>query len=53
MAEEYLSEMIVNEKGELCEVVDFGTEKVEYKVNGITEHTIFGVYFSFNSRFEY
>jgi hypothetical protein len=49
----FLSELCVNEKGELCEVVDFGNEKVEYKINGITEHIIFGIYFSFNQRFEY
>ena len=48
-----LSELCVNEKGELCEVVDFGNEKVEYKINGITEHIIFGIYFSFNQRSEY
>lgn len=48
-----LSELCINEKGELCEVVDFGNEKVEYKINGITEHIIFGIYFSFNQRFEY
>lgn len=49
----FLSELSINEKGELCEVVDFGSEKVEYKINGITEHIIFGIYFSFNQRFEY
>ena len=50
----FLSELCINEKGELCEVVDFGTdERVEYKINGITEHIIFGIYFSFNQRFEY
>ena len=49
----FLSELCVNEKGELCEVVDFGNERVEYKINGITEHIIFGIYFSFNQRFEY
>jgi hypothetical protein len=48
-----LSELCVNEKGELCEVVDFGNEKVEYKINGITEHIIFGIYFSFNQRTQY
>lgn len=48
-----LSELCVNENGELCEVVDFGNEKVEYKINGITEHIIFGIYFSFNQRFEF
>jgi hypothetical protein len=49
----FLSELCINEGGELCEVVDFGNEKVEYKINGITEHIIFGIYFSFNQRFEY
>lgn len=49
----FLSELCVNDKGELCEVVDFGNERVEYKINGITEHIIFGIYFSFNQRFEY
>jgi hypothetical protein len=48
-----LSELCVNEKGELCEVVDFGNERVEYKINGITEHIIFGIYFSFNQKYEY
>ena len=47
------SEFHVNEKGQLCEVVDFGSEKIEYRINGITEHIIFGIYFSFNERFEY
>jgi hypothetical protein len=49
-----LSELCINEKGELCEVVDFGNnENVEYKINGVTEHIIFGIYFSFNQRFEH
>jgi hypothetical protein len=46
------SELLINEKGELCEGVDFGSEVIEYKINGITEHLIFGIYFSFNQKFE-
>ncbi len=43
-----LSELIINEKGELCEMVDFGMEIVFYNISGITEHKIYGIYFSFN-----
>jgi hypothetical protein len=58
MKEENLNEdqtdiLCVNERGELGELVHFGNELVWYKINGITEHIIFGVYFSFNQRTEY
>jgi hypothetical protein len=47
-----LSEVTINSGGELCEVVDFGTEIVEYKINGVTEHIIYGIFFSFNQKSE-
>jgi hypothetical protein len=47
-----LSEVSINTGGELCEVVDFGTEIVEYKINGVTEHIIYGIFFSFNQKSE-
>jgi hypothetical protein len=47
-----LSEVTINAGGELCEVVDFGTEVVEYKINGVTEHIIYGIFFSFNQKSE-
>ncbi len=43
-----LSEIMINEKGELCEMVDFGNEIVFYPIVGVTEHKIYGIYFSFN-----
>jgi hypothetical protein len=53
-----LSELVIKvndktNKGELHETVVFGPEVVDYKINGIVEHVVFGIYFSFNQRFEY
>jgi hypothetical protein len=45
-----LSEICINANGELCEIVDFGNEVVEYKINGVTEHIIYGIFFSFNEK---
>ena len=47
-----ISDVSINDKGELCEVVDFGSEVVEYKINGVTEHIIYGIFFSFNQKSE-
>lgn len=44
------SDIYIDKDGILCEVVAFGEEKIEYRINGITEHIIFGVYFSFNQK---
>jgi hypothetical protein len=45
-----LSEICINATGDLCEIVDFGNETVEYKINGVTEHIIYGIFFSFNQK---
>lgn len=42
-----MSELYINNEGKLCEQIQVLEETIEYKINGITEHTIFGVYFSF------
>jgi hypothetical protein len=42
-------ELCVDSKGRLCDTVYFDKDIVLYQVNGITEHMIFGIYFSFNS----
>lgn len=47
-----LSEICINATGDLCEIVDFGNETVEYKINGVTEHIIYGIFFSFNQKSE-
>ena len=47
------SNLQVDENGVLVEKVDFGQGQIEYyEINGISEHVIFGVYFSFNPRFK-
>jgi hypothetical protein len=48
-----LSEICINKKGEICEVVDFELYKVEYLITGVKEHKIFGIYFVFTRRIEY
>ena len=47
-----LSEICINTSGDLCEIVDFGNEVIEYKINGVTEHVIYGIFFSFNQKSE-
>jgi hypothetical protein len=43
-----LSELSINTNGQLCEIVVFSSDcSEEYKVIGITEHIIFGIFFSF------
>ncbi len=42
-----LSEVEVTEFGKLCERVDFGNEIVLYPIDGVTEHRIYGIFFSF------
>jgi hypothetical protein len=50
--QQLLSEICINTTGDLCEIVDFGNEVVEYKINGVTEHVIYGIFFSFNQKSE-
>jgi hypothetical protein len=50
--QQLLSEICINANGDLCEIVDFGNETVEYKINGVTEHIIYGIFFSFNQKSE-
>lgn len=43
-----LSELSINNKGQLCELIVFSQDCTEeYKVIGITEHIIYGIFFSF------
>lgn len=44
-----MSELYINIKGELIESVDFGNNDiVDYTYNSISEHEIFGIYFSYS-----
>ena len=46
------SNLHIDENWVLVEKVDFGQGHIEfYEINGITEHDIFGIYFSFNPKF--
>ena len=44
---ELKSMIFINPKGILMEEVDFGYEKIDYEVNGICDHRIFGIFLAF------
>ena len=45
-----ISDVSINDKGQLFERVDFGTQVVEYIVQGVTEHIVYGIFFSFSQK---
>jgi hypothetical protein len=50
MAIEFYSELYVDESGKLIELVDFGNEKYWYFITGLSEHTLFGIFFCFKAK---
>ena len=44
---EFNSIVFINKKRELCEIIDFGDDIVEYVIDGIVENEVFGVYFNY------